>query len=96
MNIANVAVAAIDFKTDVTAGLDELINVPKQIAFYDPAGEQAATYETGIVRVHNYIESTENLLVGLVQTAIQEEQNNINLGKEASVQAMEYSAPGAV
>ena len=96
MNIANVAVALNEFKANLTDALTDLINVPKEIAFYDPAGEQVATYQTGILAVHNYIDSTQNLVAGLVGTAITEEQNNINLGKQGSVDALEYIAPMAV
>ena len=93
MNIANVSTAIPEFKQGVESGLNDLANVPKQIAFYDPAGEQAATYETGIIRVHDYIDQTVNTLISIVNTAIAEEQDNINLGKQGAVDAMEYNAP---
>ena len=91
MNIENVKGLISTFETEIEAGLKAYDALPTSIAFYDPAGSVAAAFDTKIKALAQEIADTSRALVGSIQAAIEEEQNNTNLGKEGAVEAFDGS-----
>lgn len=89
MNIANVRTLLSAFEAGVESGLVDYDNLPTTIAFYDPSGSMAASYSTKIKTLANEIRNTTKDIVNSIKTAITEEQDNTNLGKQAAVDAMD-------
>ena len=91
MNIENVKGLISTFETEIEAGLNAYDALPTTIAFYDPSGSMAASYQTKIKALAQEIAEMSKALVTSIQTAIEGEQNNTNLGKEGAVEAFDGS-----
>ena len=92
MNLMQVQLALVVYGEAVEKGLNALAAVPTNIAFYDPNGEQQATYKAEIEKVKNNLEETINSMLDEIEAAMETEQNSLILAKESATDALSGTA----
>jgi len=92
MNMMQVELALVVYGEAVEKGLAALAAVPTNIAFYDPNGEQQATYKAEIEKVKNTLEETINSMLDEIEAAMETEHNSLVLAKENATSALSGNA----
>ncbi len=88
MNVALVKVALNDFHDKMKAVEADLDGVPMNFSMFDPAGDLQAEYKKMIDKSIIYIRNELSTIETVLNKAIEEETNNIMLGKQQAENVM--------
>ena len=88
MNIVQARYARDDFKDQVMKFLDDLNNMPMDIALYDPSGEMKAAFKKLITDFISEMTDELTAVSADMDVALETEENRIELAKEQATQTM--------
>lgn len=88
MNIYQVKLAVEVFETKIQRVINEIDNIPMNIAFYDEDGSQAAAYANEIKKMKDKTIEMTTQIVADIKSAMETEQNSILLAKQQATQTL--------
>lgn len=88
MNIEMIRLLLPNFVSKVNSALDSMSSLPSAIAFYDTNGSMQASFNDRISTMKQKIESTISSITTDLQTAMNEEENNLLLAKQQATDTM--------